>query len=514
VTDLPWWRDAVCYQVYVRSFADSDGDGVGDLAGVRSRLAYLSDLGVDAVWLTPFFRSPQADHGYDVADYRDVDPLFGTLADFDALRAEATRLGLRLITDIVPNHTSDQHAWFQGALAAGPGSAERDRYLFRSGRGADGGEPPNNWKSVFGGPAWTRVPDGEWYLHLFDRAQPDLNWRNPDVGEEFESILRFWLDRGVDGFRIDVAHGLLKPEDLPDSTRSVPHPYWDNDEVHEVYRHWRTVLDSYTGDRMAVAEAWVDDADAMSRYIRADELQQVFNFHWLEAPWSAAAFRRVILETLDAVELPSAPTWVLSNHDVVRHVTRYGGGELGLRRARAATLTMLALPGSAYVYQGEELGLPQAEVAPDDRRDPTWLRGGGIGRDGCRVPIPWSGDAPPYGFSPDGVATWLPQPRGWQQLSAAYEQDAEGSTLRFYRAALRVRRELTAGLGPGMDLLDTSPGMLAFRRGTRLVCVLNCGSRPARLPEGVGRLVFGSAGDESVVAGRLAANTAAWFAGA
>jgi alpha-glucosidase len=507
---MPWWRNAVCYEVYVRSFADSDGDGIGDLTGVRSRLPYLAELGVDAVWLTPFFRSPQADHGYDVADYRDVDPLFGRLADFDALRAEATRLGLRLITDIVPNHTSDQHAWFQAALRSAPDSPERDRYLFRPGRGADGAEPPNNWKSVFGGPAWTRTPDGEWYLHLFDKAQPDLNWRNPQVGEEFESILRFWLDRGVDGFRIDVAHGLLKPTDLPDSTDAVPHPYWDHKDVHAVYRHWRTVLDSYAGDRMAVAEAWVDEADAMARYIRADELQQIFNFSWLEAPWSAEAFRQVIVETMTAVAPPSAPTWVLSNHDVVRHVSRYGDGSLGLARAKAATLTMLALPGSAYLYQGEELGLPQAAVAPDDRRDPTWLRGGRVGRDGCRVPLPWSGQEPSYGFSPAGVSTWLPQPAGWDELSVAYERAHPASTLRFYERALRTRHEIIAGLEAGMELLEAPPDVLAFRRGTELVCALNCGDAPAR-PPATGELILGSAGKQSVVDGRLAPNTAAWF---
>jgi alpha-glucosidase len=507
----PWWRDAVCYEIYVRSFADSTGDGLGDLRGITARLGHLVDLGVDAVWLTPFYVSPQADQGYDVADYRAVDPRFGNLADFDALRAETARLGLRLMVDIVPNHTSVQHPWFQAALAAGSGSPERARYFFRPGRGRDGGSPPNNWKSLFGGPAWARVPDGEWYLHLFDVSQADLDWRNPEVGEEFEKTLRFWLDRGVDGFRVDVAHGLIKPVGLPDSTRADPHPYWDNPEVHEIYRRWRTLLDSYPGDRMAVAEAWVDSPQDMARYVRPDELQQVFNFRWLEAPWSAAAFRRVVQQTLAAVTpVHAEPSWVLGNHDVIRPVTRYGGGRLGTTRLRAAVLTMLALPGSAYVYQGEELGLPQVDVPPKDRRDPTWLRGGGVGRDGCRVPIPWSGDAPPYGFGPLGGGSWLPQPPEWAQLSVERESGEPGSTYRFYQRALEARRTTVAGLDTDVELLDSAPGVLAFARKPGFVCAINCGARPARLPR-VGKPVISSTEEPAVRDGRLAPDTAAWF---
>jgi alpha-glucosidase len=507
----PWWRDAVCYEIYVRSFADSTGDGLGDLRGITSRLGHLVDLGVDAVWLTPFYVSPQADQGYDVADYRAVDPRFGNLADFDALRAETARLGLRLMVDIVPNHTSVQHPWFQAALAAGPGSPERARYFFRPGRGRDGGSPPNNWKSLFGGPAWARVRDGEWYLHLFDVSQADLDWRNPEVGQEFDATLRFWLDRGVDGFRVDVAHGLIKPIGLPNSTRADPHPYWDNPEVHEIYRRWRTLLDAYPGDRMAVAEAWVDSPQDMARYVRPDELQQVFNFRWLEAPWSAAAFRRVVQQTLAAVTpVHAEPSWVLGNHDVIRPVTRYGGGRLGTTRLRAAVLTMLALPGSAYVYQGEELGLPQVDVPPKDRRDPTWLRGGGVGRDGCRVPIPWSGDAPPYGFGPPGGASWLPQPPEWQQLSVEREAGEPSSTFRFYQRALAARRTTVVGLDTDVALLDSPAGVLAFARKPGFVCAINCGARPARLPP-VGKLVISSTEAPAVRDGRLAPDTAAWF---
>ena len=402
---------AVTYQIYVRSFADTDGDGVGDLPGITARLPYLRDLGVDAVWLTPFYTSPQHDHGYDVADYCDVDPLFGDLADADALLATAHDLGLKVIVDLVPNHTSSEHAWFQAALAAGPGSPERARYLFREGRGEDGGEPPNNWESVFGGPAWTRVEDGDgqWYLHLFDTTQPDLDWRNPEVGDMFEDVLRFWLDRGVDGFRVDVAHGLYKEESLRDQDRAADgrplrrrwssgplddEPMWDQPEVHDVYRRWRKVLDYYPGDRMAVAEAWTQTAESMaalrpSRRALPDLQLRLAAGRLVgrrPSPTSSPA------PSPRSQPVGSAPTWVLSNHDVVRHVTRYGGGERGLARARAATLTMLALPGSAYLYQGEELGLEEVDVAPEDWQDPAWLRTGEAGRDGCRVPIPWGGD--------------------------------------------------------------------------------------------------------------------------
>ncbi len=373
-----WWTDAVVYQVYVRSFADSDGDGIGDLPGITSRLPYLRDLGVDALWITPFYTSPQHDHGYDVADYRDVDPLFGSLADADALLAAAHDLGLRVIVDLVPNHTSSAHAWFQAALPAEPGSAERARYLFRDGQGASGAEPPNNWQSVFGGPAWTRVEDagqpGQWYLHLFDTTQPDLDWRNPEVGEMFVDVLRFWLDRGVDGFRVDVAHGLYKEASLRDQVlpekpeNAVPksqrdesmvertlsdEPMWDQPEVHEVYRLWNQVLADYPGDRMNVAEAWTQTPESMAKFVRPDEMSQAFNFSWLLADWSASAFADVVTGTFDALaEVDASPTWVLSNHDVVRHVTRYGGGAVGLARGRAATLTMLALPGIVVPLPG------------------------------------------------------------------------------------------------------------------------------------------------------------------
>jgi alpha-glucosidase len=507
----PWWQHAVCYQIYVRSFADGDGNGIGDLPGIEQRLPYLADLGVDAVWITPFYPSPQHDHGYDVSDYRDVDPLFGTLDDFDAMLARAHALGIKVIVDVVPNHTSDEHPWFREALAASPGDPRRERYVFRDGMGPAGELPPNNWQSMFGGSAWTRLPDGQWYLHLFDSTQPDLNWWNAEVGHEFESILRFWLDRGVDGFRVDVAHGLYKPFALTPSKPGdlPPHPMWDQPEVHEVYRRWRKVLGDYDGDRMAVAEAWAGSPEAMARYIRPDELQQTFNFEWLQADWSAAAFHDVVVDTFDAVGLvEGTPTWVLSNHDVVREATRYGGGPTGVARARAAALTMMALPGSAYVYQGEELGLEQVDVPPEDRQDPAFHRGGGEGRDGCRVPIPWSGDASPYGFTAGDARPWLPMPADWAGVTVEAQLADPSSTLSFFRRMLRVRRDLVADLPDQVDVLTSAPGTFAVRRGD-LVSVVNCGTRAARLPDEAGELVLSSGSEPS--GGRLAPDTAAWF---
>jgi alpha-glucosidase len=524
MTSTTWWRHAVCYQIYVRSFADSNGDGVGDMSGIESRLPYLAELAVDAIWLTPFYRSPQHDHGYDVADYRDVDPLFGDLAAFDSMLACAHDVGLKVIVDVVPNHSSDQHEWFQQALAAGPGSPERARYVFRDDAG---GRPPNNWESLFGGPAWTQVPDGQWYLHLFDRTQPDFDWENPDVGDEFESVLRFWLDRGVDGFRVDVAHGMAKAPGLPDVPESQLHggeledaltdsvrPYFDQPAVHDVYRRWHRVLAEYDGDRMMIGEAWVLDAEAMARYVRADEMQQVFNFSWLEAPWSAAAFREVVRSTFAALEpVQASPTWVLSNHDVVRVVTRYGGGARGLARARAAALAELALPGSAYVYQGEELGLPQVDVAPQDRTDPLFLRGGGVGRDGCRVPLPWEGPQPPYGFT-SAPRAWLPAPGDWAELSAQAQARDDDSTLSMYRHTLAVRRSLEGTLSEHVDVVDRDDEVLMLRRAgldgaDALLCLVNCGDVAVDVSELGSPCTVSQSG--ALADGWLAADAAVWL---
>ncbi|MEA2685725.1 MAG: alpha-glucosidase [Actinomycetota bacterium] len=528
MADSPWWRRAVIYQVYVRSFADSDGDGIGDLPGVRSRLGYIADLGVDAIWLNPFYPSPQADAGYDVSDYRDVDPLFGTLADFDALAADAHRLGLRVIVDLVPNHTSSEHPWFQAALAAAPGSPERGRYVFREGRGHAGELPPNDWQSVFGGPAWARVPDGQWYLHLFAPEQPDLDWTNDEVRDEFDSILRFWLDRGVDGFRIDVAHGLAKDPALPDlaagfvvsGAAAAGHPHWDRDEVHDVYRRWRAVTDAYGRDVAFVGEAWVETPVQLARYLRADELHTAFNFEFLQASWDAAELRTAIDTSIDALAAVGAPpTWVLSNHDVVRHVTRYaddGDVGLGQRRARAAALMMLALPGGAYVYQGEELGLPQVTDLPDEvLQDPTFFRTNGAerGRDGCRVPLPWTGEAPPFGFGPadeDGTPPWLPQPPEWASLTAAAQEEDPDSMLTLYRDALRRRKSLPAEAP--LTWIEAAGDMLAFRRGPGFTCVVNVGDEPVERPPDVGPgapvlLASGPLPD----GGRIPGSTAVWY---
>ncbi|MEV5612530.1 glycoside hydrolase family 13 protein [Streptomyces sp. NPDC052225] len=500
-----WWRDAVIYQVYPRSFADSNGDGTGDLEGIRRRLPHLRDLGVDAVWLSPFYASPQADGGYDVADYRAVDPMYGTLLDADAVIRDAHALGLRIIVDLVPNHSSDQHEWFKRAVADGPGSPLRERYHFRPGKGENGELPPNDWESIFGGPAWTRLPDGEWYLHLFAPEQPDLNWEHPAVADEFRSILRFWLDMGVDGFRIDVAHGLVKAEGLPDLGGADQlkllgndvMPFFDQDGVHEIYRSWRLILDEYDGERVFVAEAWTPTVQRTANYVRPDELHQAFNFQYLGAPWEATELHQIIDSSLDAMRPVGAPaTWVLSNHDVTRHATRYanppggtqirtaGDRELGLRRARAATLLMLALPGSAYIYQGEELGLPDVTDLPDEvRQDPSFFRAQGQDgfRDGCRVPIPWTRTGSSYGFGDGG--SWLPQPATWGELSVEAQTGDPDSTLELYRAALATRRA-HAGLGAGDSVKwhdEVPAGLLSFER-PGFACTVNTTGAPVRIP--------------------------------
>ncbi len=549
-----WWRTAVIYQIYPRSFADANGDGMGDLAGITHRLPALAQLGIDAIWLSPFYTSPQRDAGYDVADYCDVDPLFGTLADFDVMLTAAHDLGIRVIVDLVPNHTSSAHAWFQAALAAGPGSAERGHYLFREGTGENGERPPNNWESVFGGKAWTRVTEadgtpGQWYLHLFDSEQPDLDWTSPWVREQFRDILRFWLDRGVDGFRVDVAHGMIKAAGLPDYTppleggsmgggtatlepeiSSEPPataPYWAQDGVHEIYRDWHILLAEYPGDRVLAAEAWVDPLSEVAKWVRPDEMHQAFNFAYLETPWNAAALRGVIDDSLEAFSAVGAPsTWVLSNHDVVRHASRlaltaenlqgHGIGPksvglpdpvLGLRRARAATALMLALPGSSYLYQGEELGLPEVVDLPDSaRQDPTWFRTNGerYGRDGCRVPIPWTADGASYGFGPT-AASWLPQPREWALLARDLQVGVPGSTLELYRLALRLRRDFALGTGAVDWLSGFADEIVAFRNGD-VIIFANTGSASVELP--AGDLLLTS---EPLTGRTLPGDTTAWL---
>lgn len=585
----PWWVDAVIYQVYPRSFADADGDGMGDLRGVTSRLDYLAQLGVDAIWLSPFYLSPQHDAGYDVADYRAVDPRFGTLADADEMIAAAHEAGIRVVVDLVPNHTSSEHAWFQAALAAGPGSPERARYHFAEGRGEHGELPPNNWESTFGGGAWTRVTEadgtpGQWYLHLFDTTQPDLNWENEEVREEFRSILRFWLDRGVDGFRVDVAHGLIKQPGYPDAEHSRMGmvtdagedadptfdpdtfepltPFMDQDRVHEVYRDWRRVLDSYDHEPMMVAEAWVAPLSRMFRYVRPGEMHQTFNFTYLMAGWDAASLTHAIDRSFEQADRVGAPnTWVLSNHDTVRHASRYGLADpssypagitaedeqpdeaVGRRRARAAAMVELGLPGSAYIYQGDELGLPEhTTLAAEHRQDPYFFRTDGKepGRDGCRIPLPWAADEPSYGFSTpadddgpasaaEGVAApWLPQPASFRALAADRQVGVEGSVFELYRRLLQIRGELDLGTGTfaWSEHHDPTRGVLAFTVTSgggrhlgsgepipaRTVLVMaNLSTEPVDLPANHSRALFSLEEAEAVQDGQLAHDAAAWL---
>ncbi|WP_328995410.1 glycoside hydrolase family 13 protein [Kribbella sp. NBC_01245] len=537
--DPHWWRQAVVYQVYPRSFADSDGDGLGDLRGIVSRVPYLSSLGVDAVWLSPFYPSALADGGYDVDDYRDVDPRLGSLADFDDLATALHEAGIKLIVDIVPNHSSNRHAWFREALESPAGSAARQRYVFRDGLGPDGSLPPSDWQSVFGGPAWTRVPDGQWYLHMFAPEQPDLNWDNREVRDDFLTTLRFWSDRGVDGFRVDVAHALVKDlaEPLPDwaslEDPALPpgsHPLWDQDGVHEIYAEWRQVFNEYDPPRTAVAETFVP-ATRRARYASPEGLGQAFNFDLLQADWDPAKFRAVITGNLAEADASGASsTWVFSNHDVVRHTTRYGlpqradgdwqdgkawlltngatpavDTELGLRRARAAVLLMLALPGSAYLYQGEELGLPEVgELPAEVLQDPAFQRSAGAekGRDGCRVPIPWTSDGTSFGFGPAGAH--LPQPAWFGSYAVAEQEGAPESTLNLYRQALEHRRRLQDA--ETLEWIDAGPSVLHLVRPGGWRSVTNFGTEPVELPAGSVVLASGPL-DE----GRLPADTTAWI---
>ena len=534
VTGSEWWRSGVIYQIYPRSFADSNGDGMGDLAGITQNLDAIAELGVDAIWLSPFYSSPQKDAGYDVSDYKNVDPLFGTLEDFDSLVKRAHELNLRVMIDLVPNHTSDQHSWFQQALAAAEGSPARNYYHFKDGRGKDGELPPNNWQSMFGGPAWTRLEDGQWYLHLFDSSQPDLNWENPAIHKEFESILRFWLDRDIDGFRVDQPHAMGKAAGLPD------HPYvetagagfiegepdppmWFQDSVHEIFRSWRKILETYPGDRAMCGEAYVLPLKKMALWVRPDEFHQTFNFRFLDAGWDKAALVSAINESFEAFDEVGAPsTWVLNNHDVIRHVSRFGGdfgrttasdgigpdavqpdNTLGLEKARAATLFMLGLPGASYLYQGEELGLPEhTNISPEHRQDPTFARTSGqrVGRDGARVPLPWTKGGTTNGFTSANSA-WLPQPASFADLSRDQQTRAD-STLEMYKSSLKLRSKL--GLGEGF-FSWTSTGAVLSYQNKNVIVAHNFGEEPATLPEG--QLLITSA---PLTSGKLPANVTAW----
>jgi alpha-glucosidase len=535
-----WWREAVIYQIYLRSFQDTDGDGVGDLDGVHHRLPYLRSLGVDAIWLNPFYPSPQHDHGYDVADYVDVDPQYGTLEGFDRLVHDAHRLDIKVLIDVVPNHCSIEHAWFAAALAAGPGSPERDRFHFADGRGPYGELPPNNWRSIFGGPAWQRVTEadgtpGQWYLHTFAPEQADFNWRHPDVPAYFEDVLRFWFDRGVDGVRIDVAHGLHKAEGLPDHAFAIDDEItgdpnnqhaWNQPEVHDVWRSWRALAEEYTAstgrERVLIGEVGVLDTAELAAYQRPDELHQSFFFEFLRTPWDVDALRGVIDRGRTTVAASGSPVaWVLNNHDMPRAVTRYAGGapggpvgdvDLGITRARAAALLMLALPGSAFIYQGEELGLPEVTDLPEDvLTDPMFHRTGGArrGRDGCRVPLPWHSARGAWGFSPEGAtaSTWLPQPEWFGYHAVDRQRESGESMLHLYREAIALRRRVPDISTGEFRWLPSEPGVLAFTRGDGFACVVNCSSEPVLMPVD-GHVLHAS---DAEVGEKLPPNSAAWL---
>lgn len=529
-----WWRDAAIYQVYPRSFRDTNGDGEGDLQGVIAGLPYLADLGVDAIWLSPFYKSPNKDGGYDVSDPRDVDPRFGTLSDAKELIEAAHSHGIKFIADIVPNHFSSEHPWFQEALSAGKGSTARSRFHFYDGRGQNGETPPNNWISIFRGPAWTRTADGQWYLHLFDSSQPDLNWNNPDVATDFEKTLRFWLDLGVDGFRIDVAHGGVKenllldhrdPERLIDALRLdflgisekeragllADVPFFDREGVHDVYRKWRKILDEYSGDRMTVAEAFVYPTSRAARYVREGELHQVFNFNFMMLGWDAVAMKLSIERTLaELVEVKAPATWVLGNHDTPRVVTRIGGA----RKARALAMLIHALPGGVYIYQGEELGLPSADLPDSARQDPAFIRSGGSdkGRDECRVPIPWDSTLPNYGY---GTGTpWLPQPKDWAQYAMDTEAKDSDSSWALYKKSLSLRRSHPALGGEGVPIwIDAPKGVMHFTREPGLEVIVNTTDAEQSLSVAGTSILLESVIGSSLADGRLtmAANTTVWL---
>jgi alpha-glucosidase len=550
----PWWRHAAVYQLYVRSFADADGDGIGDLRGIRERMPYVASLGVDAIWLNPCFPSPQRDHGYDVSNYFDIEPAYGDLAEFDRLIETASAHSISILMDVVPNHCSSDHPWFQAALAAAPGSPERDRFTFLPGKGAHGELPPNDWKAIFGGSAWTRTTNadgtpGEWYLAVFTPHQPDLNWDNADVVEHFDDMLRFWFDRGVEGFRADAVLFNAKAPGFPDLGRELeisefnPLFTW-RPEGHRAWQHWRTVVDQYNQehpgrDVYLVAEAYTPlRPELLLQYSNDNEFHQAFAFDLMLAPWRPKEWRDVIDETVRVLGAAGqVPAWTLNNHDAQRSVTRYGRKDavtrgfqagaitnddapvdvaLGETRARAAVLVVMALPGCVYLYAGEELGLPEVLDLPDSaRQDPVFFNTGGVtrGRDGCRIPLPWTADgAGSNGFSPatSTSAPWLPLPDYWSRYSIDSQERDAASFLSLYRSAGGIRK-LSADLrSDAFDWVDGEHAdLILFRRGNITVAA-NLTASPVALRTTPGTVLLTSSWDhhDSHV---VPANTTVWF---
>ena len=465
MTGRPWWQDGVIYQIYPRSFADSNGDGVGDLAGILGRLDYLEWLGVDGIWLNPITPSPNKDWGYDVSDYTDVHPELGDMATLERLVEQAGSRGIRVLLDIVPNHSSDRHPWFVDARSSRE-AEHRDWYVWADGR--DGG-PPNNWTSIFGGPAWTfNEQTRQWYLHNFLPEQPDLNWWEDGVWEAFDEILRFWFDRGIAGFRIDVAHGLVKDPELRDEPSLDDRIYSMNrPEVHDVYRRWRALCEQYSPARLLVGETHVLDPVVMAAYYGDDdELQLAFNFAYVYASFAADALRGAVEQTEAALPSGGWPVWTMSNHDVVRFPTRWCGGDPA--KARCAMLATLCLRGTPVLYYGDELGLEETVVPDAAKKDMA-------GRDGARTPMLWS-DGPGHGFTEGGAEPWLPF--GGGSPVSAQREDA-GSMLSLTRdllAARCAREELRAG---AYASLPSPEGVWAWRRGSGHAVAINLGESEA-----------------------------------
>lgn len=548
-----WWEDLVAYQIYVRSFGDGNGDGIGDLAGIADRMDYLSDLGVEALWLTPIYPSPQFDHGYDVADFTAINADYGTFDDFSRLIKEAQARDIKVVMDLVVNHLSTDHRWFQDALSSAPGSPERERFYFEDGR--DGGEsPPNNWISWFGGSAWRRVVEadgtpGQWYLCLFTPQQADLRWTNPEIGEMFAEVMEFWADLGVDGYRVDAPIVSGKEPSLADMpvefTESIPKARHNPMVVHRPelaanLAALRAGADRYNEahpDRnlFLVGETFTPSLEVLARYVGDDRFHQTFDFDLLLAPWNRQHWLdRISGAITELADLGKPIAWALNNHDAQRIVTRLGRADaaeldvsgdnlvnstaevdetLGTRRARAVALISTVLFGALYLYQGEELGLPDGDMPDEARQDPVFHQSNGqeVGRDGCRVPLPWDpASGANVGFSPTGAApAWLPQQEDWAERAASVQAQDPDSMLNLYRRALAERRgfrDTEFSILDAADFVDAPDQVLALGRGD-LIVLTNFADQPVNLTADLQLVLASSAGTFPV----LPDNSSAWF---